>query len=71
MQKCLSIGIHLLRLSVPCDNMTFVFSIDHQTCIQYNTVFKYSCIKAYNCTMLLSCSISILTYTRGFRFEKK
>lgn len=41
MQKCLSIGIHLLKLSVLCDNVTFEFSIDHQTCIQYNTVFKY------------------------------
>lgn len=41
MQKCLFIGIHLLKLSVLCDNMTFVFSIDHQTPIQYNTLFKY------------------------------
>lgn len=41
MQKCLSIGIHLLKLSVLCDNVTFVFSIDHQTCIQYTIVFKY------------------------------
>lgn len=41
MQKCLSIGIHLLKPSVLCDNVTSVLFVDHQTYSQYNTVFKY------------------------------